>query len=500
MLTVVTGASEQYRRSLYQFLRSIARRDDPARHRIVVWDLGLSADSRSEIERAFPWCVMRTFETSAWPAHAAADAGTYAWKPIAVAATAEEFGGLILWLDSATIMKGPFDPLISTIERIGIVSLQGQARLDERCEAAVLDALEVPPEARAKPERVAGVIGFDTQRPEMMGLIREWRRLALDAELIAPSRRTIERHMYDQALLGCLLLSAEARGEITLNAEEVDISSPSPMRWLTTRNKVPDGRPLWTLPLYGLWYDAYKTVDQALHRWNRRQAPTPRQLRDAFPAENAEDERSNQWPVFLLFRPISRHLTPWALKAGIEADAVTLLGLALALAMPAALLLSDPWAGLLLGGMACLFQVIDCVDGDIARFGGTASRRGAYLDAATDVASRMLFYVGAGMLAARAPVLDRPLIEGAAMGLFCAWLYLFCRFLRDWAAKGEAGTQQPTPPVGAMRFLIGLDHAFGLILAAFALLGWPELFFGLLCLYALGDLIMTQSTILRRLR
>ena len=499
MLTVVTAASETYRRSLYQFLRSIARRDDPARHRIVAWDLGLSAASRSEIERAFPWCVMRTFENAAWPAHAAADAGTYAWKPIAVAATAEEFGGLILWLDSATIMKGPFDPLISIIERIGTVSLQGQARLDERCEAAVLEALEVPPEAREKPERVAGVVGFDTERPEMMHLIGEWRRLALDAELIAPSHRTIERHMYDQALLGCLLLGAETRGEITLNTEDVDISSPNPMHWLTTRNKIPTDRPLWTLPLYGLWHDSYKTIDQALHRWHRRQAPTAGQLRDAFPAENAEDERSNQWPVFYLFRPLSRHLTPWLLKAGIGADAVTLLGLALTLAMPAVLVLSDPWAGLLLGVMACLFQVIDCVDGDIARFSGTASRRGAYLDAATDVVSRMLFYVAAGMLAARAPVLDRPLVEGAAAGLLCAWLYLFCRFLRDWTSDGKASVPS-APPSGAMRFLIGLDHAFGLVLAAVALLGHSELFFGLLCLYALGDLIMTQSAILRRLR
>ena len=45
-------------------------------------------------------------------------------------------------------------------------------------------------------------------------------------------------HKEDQAIFNCLLLKAAAEGALTLTVEEVDISSASPAKDVTTRNIV----------------------------------------------------------------------------------------------------------------------------------------------------------------------------------------------------------------------------------------------------------------------
>jgi hypothetical protein len=267
-LTVVTAADEAYWRTLWQFLLSAQRRKIDGQARIVVFDLGLESETLASLRRRFPWVVFRTFEFARYPAHAALLALTYAWKPLAIAEVAAEFEGALIWLDCATLFKTrDLSQLRMALTRDGTYVLKGASSLAERCDAQTLASLDVPHAFFGRRERPAGVVGLDMQRPAVRRLIEEWRGLALSEDHIRPRR---PGHNPEQALLSILLFRHEADGAIGLAEGEIDISSASPVRWLSTRNKVPNWVPVWADPFSRLYYFLYKTLDQAWLGFQRR--------------------------------------------------------------------------------------------------------------------------------------------------------------------------------------------------------------------------------------
>lgn len=96
----------------------------------------------------------------------------------------------------------------------------------------------------------------------------------------------------------------------------------------------------------------------------------------------------------VLSRPLSRLLTPLALRWGLTPDQVTLASFVIGLAAAACFATGDR-ATLVLG--AVLLQVslvVDCVDGDVARYTRSFSARGAWLDASTDRLKEFACYGG----------------------------------------------------------------------------------------------------------
>jgi hypothetical protein len=267
-ITILTAADEAYWRCLWQFFRS-ARRMGIHRHaRIVAYDLGMKAQTLARMQRRFPQVEFRRFDFSRYPPHVALATRTYAWKPMVVAEAMEEFGGKLLWLDSASLFQThDLSHVLAVLDSDGVYALKGQSALALRCNAFTLDALGVPQEDLTRPERVATVIGFDTARPAVRDLVAEWKAHALVPERIAPRTKG---HNPEQALLSILLFEYSREGRIRLGEEEIDISSPAPARWITTRNKVGPGVPLWADPAIRLYYFFYKTLDQAWLGFQRR--------------------------------------------------------------------------------------------------------------------------------------------------------------------------------------------------------------------------------------
>jgi len=260
-LTVVTGADQSFARCLYQFLLSAERRHLPRRHRFIAYDLGLEPATRLDLERRFTWCAFRPFDFTQYPAHVAVARRTYAWKPMIVAEVAEQSDGLVLWLDSATLFRGDLDEVIATLRHHGTYSLKGQSTLSERCDPRVLQALSVPAGDLRLPERVGGVLGVDPGHPGAHRLVTIWRAHALIERHILP--RT-PGHNADQSLLGILLYRLQRAGALVLNDDEIDISSRAPVRWMTSRNRVPTWLPRWADPFARAYFAIYKTLD----RWN----------------------------------------------------------------------------------------------------------------------------------------------------------------------------------------------------------------------------------------
>ena len=113
-------------------------------------------------------------------------------------------------------------------------------------------------------------------------------------------------------------------------------------------------------------------------------------------------------------RPVARRLTPLALRAGLTPNTVTASSLVIGLGAAAAFAVGDRWALVLGAVLLQLSLVVDCVDGDVARYTRRFSAAGAWLDASTDRLKEFACYGGLALGAAGAG--DRgPWLLAAAM-------------------------------------------------------------------------------------
>ena len=268
-LLIVTAADQAYWRCLYQFLRSAKRLRLDLRHDFLAYDLGLEARTRQRLQSRFPWCGFRRFRFEDRPPHIGHELRGCPWKPFLVQEVLRSLRGPMLWLDSATLFKQPLDGIAGHIGRFGTYSLKGQAALGLRCDPDILDALAVPIEVRHRQERVGGVLGLDPGHPSARKLVATWLEHHLVPDLVRPRRAS---HNSDQALLSIVMLTMEAAGELTLNDDEIDISSHRPARWMSSRNKVPPRLPVWLDPAARAFYAVYKTADRANLSWRHHGA------------------------------------------------------------------------------------------------------------------------------------------------------------------------------------------------------------------------------------
>lgn len=265
-LTIVTGADWQYARCAEQFLLSARRHGLARAHRWLVYDLGMHAAQSERLARRFPWVELRRFDFSAYPEHFSIEAQCYGWKPAIIREVALETRGRVVWFDSATLLHGDLRVLEEKLERTGIYLLRGAAQAGQRTDRRTTARLQTPPELLDARECVAGVVGFDMRRPGIAAFVESWYALALRAELIRPRVPRYKSHMPEQSLLTYLAITATGRGELELGDEEIDISSAHPVRWMSSRNKVPPGLPLWADPWARAWYWLYKSADRWWHR------------------------------------------------------------------------------------------------------------------------------------------------------------------------------------------------------------------------------------------
>ncbi|HET9945911.1 MAG TPA: DUF5941 domain-containing protein [Actinomycetes bacterium] len=95
-----------------------------------------------------------------------------------------------------------------------------------------------------------------------------------------------------------------------------------------------------------------------------------------------------------LSRPVARRLTPVALRLGLTPNAVTVASLLVGLAAAALFGVGDRWALVAGAVLLQLSLVVDCVDGDVARYTRRFSATGAWLDASTDRLKEFACYAG----------------------------------------------------------------------------------------------------------
>ena len=114
---------------------------------------------------------------------------------------------------------------------------------------------------------------------------------------------------------------------------------------------------------------------------SRPSRPTIAQIREiSQPASVTGRSTAEHWIADLYQRKISPYLTRVFIRLGFSANAVTWLMIIVALSIGPALLISG-WVGIALAlFLSHLQMLIDCCDGEVARWRNTKSPMGVFLD------------------------------------------------------------------------------------------------------------------------
>jgi len=186
--------------------------------------------------------------------------------------------------------------------------------------------------------------------------------------------------------------------------------------------------------------------------------PGPAALSRAyFAGAKAGEELRGNWVMWLLHRWPSFPITALCLRLGIASDHVTLLAGALVWLLPVMALTLAPavavWAICVTG---FLIIVLDCVDGDVARWTGTESARGARLDFTVDMTFWGLLYLSIGVIA------DGGVFGfWSVVGMAAGWARLLARLVND-SVGGHSTAEAPTSwsPLGVAEAAVaGLSGA-----------------------------------------
>jgi phosphatidylglycerophosphate synthase len=227
-------------------------------------------------------------------------------------------------------------------------------------------------------------------------------------------------------------------------------------------------------------------------------------------AAKARDEWYGEWGAAIFYRPIAFLITPALLRLSIGATAITLTALAIALSLPVIALSGTRSAAVAIALLGILFGILDCVDGNIARATGTASRFGHYLDFVTDVVFRMSLYAALGLVADRLAVGPVGLSGNAfALAAIAALLAVGARLCRIYSElmTGKKANERPNEVAAGSAmtlyvfpFISGLDSLTSAAMLAavyLGLLGWLVLW---LVAYSAVDFLYSQYDILSRLK
>lgn len=130
-------------------------------------------------------------------------------------------------------------------------------------------------------------------------------------------------------------------------------------------------------------------------------------LQDLYRGEKAERERRNDFFCYLVYRPISFLVTPIFLRLGMSASTVTLLGGVVASSMPLVAWLSPGDAYLWIAISSMCWNLLDCVDGNVARAMSSTSGLGQYVDTMAGRGHHLLLNVSIAIVAAvEVPAID----------------------------------------------------------------------------------------------
>jgi phosphatidylglycerophosphate synthase len=163
--------------------------------------------------------------------------------------------------------------------------------------------------------------------------------------------------------------------------------------------------------------------------------------RVAQPPEVRSRANAEHWTASLYLRDVSPYLTWWLLKTSISANGVTGLMILTGWATAATLLVPGIGGAMLALVLGQLQMLVDCCDGEVARWRGSSSPAGVFLDKVGHYSTEALIPVVLGVRAAGWPF-DAPAdYLWTTLGLALALVIVLNKALNDMVhvARAAAG-------------------------------------------------------------
>ena len=233
-------------------------------------------------------------------------------------------------------------------------------------------------------------------------------------------------------------------------------------------------------------------------------------VKRSYSQAKAHEEWFGDWASALIYRPISFQVTPILIRLSVSATAVTIFSLLLGLSLPFLVLAGGRYAFAIVAVLATVWVILDCVDGNIARVTGSASRLGHYLDFVTDVMFRASFYCAIGLLADEAA---NPGQSGGmsslSLSIFSVCVAMAARFSRMYQQQMSGddvysedgkffGETSASVAKIVFSFLSGIDRLLPAMVLAAGLTGRMEWVVMFLVIYSVADFIYTQYALLHQ--
>ncbi|MGO4784074.1 CDP-alcohol phosphatidyltransferase family protein [Cryobacterium sp. W22_MBD10_FK3] len=161
----------------------------------------------------------------------------------------------------------------------------------------------------------------------------------------------------------------------------------------------------------------------------------------AQPPEVRMRANAEHWTASLYLRDLSPYLTWMLLKTRISANGVTGLMILVGWSTAAALLIPGIWGALLALVLGQLQMLVDCCDGEVARWRKTSSPAGVFLDKVGHYSTEALIPIALGIRAAAYPFEAPADFLFTTLGLALALLIVLNKALNDMVhvARANAG-------------------------------------------------------------
>ena len=126
----------------------------------------------------------------------------------------------------------------------------------------------------------------------------------------------------------------------------------------------------------------------------------------SYKSDKMHEELAGEWAAVALYRWLSFIITPLFLRTSISATGVTLISVLITITLPLAVFLPFPFTYIFIGVISIVFNILDCVDGNMARMTNSVSDLGQYSDFIADIIHRIFVYITLGLIIDNALIND----------------------------------------------------------------------------------------------
>jgi phosphatidylglycerophosphate synthase len=161
----------------------------------------------------------------------------------------------------------------------------------------------------------------------------------------------------------------------------------------------------------------------------------------AQPPEVRSRANAEHWTASLYLRDLSPYLTWVLLKTRISANGVTGLMILVGWSTAAALLIPGIWGAAVALVLGQFQMLVDCADGEVARWRGTSSPAGVFLDKVGHYTTEALIPIVLGLRAAAYPIMLPEDYVWTTLGTLLALIIVLNKALNDMVhvARANAG-------------------------------------------------------------